>query len=174
MRRLPEPGFSNQRSGKSPIGWHSVFLLSFFFLVVISWASKAEDKVAGLDVPIPVAHGAKGIKLPYFDGNGKLQMDFSIGSAFRTDAEHLEMKGVVMQTYDENGKSEMFIEMPRSTLDLTTRMLKSDEPFTLRRNDFEMTGDTMQFNTVTKSGKVIGNVRMLIYNLSDLTGKCAK
>ena len=143
-------------------------------MLIFAGHTNAEDKVARLDVPIPVAHGAKGIKLPYFDGNGKLQMDFSIGSAFRSDAEHLEMKGVVMQTYDANGKSEMYIEMPSSILDLTTRMVKSDEPFTLRRNDFEMTGDTMLFNTVTKSGKVIGNVRMLIYNLSDMTGKGVK
>ena len=129
------------------------------------------DKSNSLEVPIPIQHGAKGIKLPYYDGSGKLQMDFSITSAFRVDADHLKMKGVLMQTYDETGKLEMMIDLPSSILDLETRIVKSDEPFILRRSDFEINGDTMQFDTATKSGKIIGKVKMLIYNLSDMTKK---
>jgi len=149
-------------------------LLAFLTLLLCKTNGAPNEKIEGLDVPIPIQHGAKGIKLPYFDGNGKLQMDFSIQSAFRTDTDHLEMKGVIMQTYDENGQSEMLINLPSSILDLATRIVKSDEPFTLRRTDFEITGDTMQFDTVTKSGKIIGNVRMLIYHLSDMTKKGAQ
>ena len=151
-----------------------VLFLSLLIILPNPVNGAPDDKTTSLDVPIPIQHGAKGIKLPYFDGNGKLQMDFSIQSAFRIDAEHLEMKGVIMQTYDEAGKSEMLIDMPSSILDLGTRIVKSDEPFTLRRTDFEITGDSMQFNTTTKSGKIIGNVKMLIYNLNDMTGKGVK
>ena len=134
----------------------------------------ADDKTPAVPVPIPVGHGAKGVKLPYFDGNGKLQMDFSIESAYRIDADHLQMKLVKMQTYDETGKMEMMIELPSSSLDLTTRIVTSDEPVTIRRSDFEITGETMVFDTQTKSGKLVGKVRMLIFNLSDMTGKGAQ
>ena len=134
----------------------------------------ADDKAPELNLPIPIGHKAKGVKLPYFDQKGKLQMDFSIDSAYRIDENHLQMKLVKMQTYDENGKVEMMIDLPSSILDLTTRIVTSDEPVTIRRADFEITGDTMQFDTQTKSGKMVGNVRMMIYNLSEMTEKGAQ
>jgi len=139
------------------------------FLLLVSTPEResfaADNKTPVLNVPIPVNHGAKGIKLPYFDEKGSLQMDFSIESAFRIDTDHLQMKGVKMQTYNENGKVEMLIDSSSSILDLTTRMVTSDEP---------ITGETMQFDTQTKSGKIVGKVRMLIYNLTDMTEKGAK
>jgi hypothetical protein len=84
------------------------------------------------------------------------------------------MKLVKMQTYDETGKMEMMIDLPSSSLDLTTRIVTSDEPVTIRRSDFEITGETMVFDTQTKSGKLAGKVKMLIFNLSDMTGKGAQ
>ena len=134
----------------------------------------SDGKAPDLTVPIPVNHGAKGIKLPYYDEKGKLQMDFSIDSAYRSDEGHLEMKQVKMHTYDENGNVEMMIDLPSSILDLTTRIVTSNQPVTIRRSDFEVTGETMQFDTQSKSGKIVGKVRMLIYNLSDMTGKSAQ
>ena len=131
----------------------------------------SDETTPDLSVPIPIGHGAKGVKLPYFDEKGKLQMDFSIDSAYRIDSDHLQMTMVKMQTYDESGKLEMMIDMPSSILDLTTRIVSSDKPVTIRRSDFELTGDTMQFNTQTKSGKIVGNVRMLIFNSGEMAEK---
>lgn len=135
----------------------------------------ADNESPWLNMPIPVNHGAKGVKLPYFDAKGKLQMDFSIDSAYRVDNDHLQMKMVKMQTYDEDGKPEMLISLTSSVLDLATQIVSSDEPVTIRRSDFELTGDTMQFNTQTKSGKIVGKVRMLIFNVNNnIPGKGAQ
>jgi len=116
------------------------------------------------NVPIPVNHGAMGVKLPYFDDRGRLQMFFNIATAFRTDIGHLEMGNAYMQTYDETQAPDANVFMTRSVLDLNTRIVTSDVPVVVRRRDFEITGQKMVFNTQTRVGRMTGHVRMVIYN----------
>ncbi len=120
-----------------------------------------------MSLPIPQGHDSKGLKIPYFDGNGKLQMSFMIGVADRLDEDHIQMKMLRVETFNEKGESEMVIDLPSSVLDLNTRIISTSERATVKRADFEITGKTMEFNTETKQGKMGGNVRMLIYNLTN-------
>jgi lipopolysaccharide export system protein LptC len=63
----------------------------------------------------------------------------------------------------------MSIDLPNSTLDLTTSVISTKKLVTIKRADFELTGNTMEFNTKTRAGGLGGKVRMLIYNLEDET-----
>jgi len=131
---------------------------------------KSKDKKAAsgaLNIPIPTGHGAQGVHIPYYDEKGKLQMFFSIVEATRVDDIHLQMQAVNIETYNPDGSQEMSVEAHSSVLDLNTRIVTSNEPATIRRSDFEITGDTMQFNTKTREGNMSGNVRMLIYSTLD-------
>jgi len=117
-----------------------------------------------LNIPIPVSHDAKGVKLPYYDERGKLQMYFNIARAYRQDLKHLEMKNAFMQTFDEKGAPDANVFMTVSVLDLDSRIVTSDVPVTVRRSDFEIVGQKMVFNTQTRVGHMTGHVRMVIYN----------
>jgi hypothetical protein len=121
------------------------------------------------NIPIPVDHNAKSVDLPFFD-NGKLQMYFVIRKAFRVDINHLDMFHPFLQTYDEKETPDVAIYMTRGLLDLNTRVITSQVPVTLRRSDFEITGQKMVFNTQTHIGRLSGHVRMIIYNLQSATG----
>ena len=123
-----------------------------------------------MSLPIPKGHDSKGLKIPYFDNVGKLQMTFTIGVANRLDEDHVRMSELVVETFDEEGKREMLIDLPSSILDLNTRVISTNERVLIKRHDFEITGKSMDFNTETKRGKLAGNVRMLIYNLEEETG----
>ena len=59
--------------------------------------------------------------------------DFKIELATRSDDIHLQMTQAQMETFDENGKPQMKIEMPRSVLDLNTKIVTSESPATVRR-----------------------------------------
>lgn len=120
------------------------------------------------NVPIPVSHDAQGVKLPYFDIRGRLQMYFNIATATRLDLGHLEMKNAFMQTYDEKGTPDASVFLTRSVLDLNTRIVTSDVPVTVRRSDFEIVGSKMVFNTQTRVGRMTGHVRMVIYNRQNM------
>ena len=61
----------------------------------------------------------------------------------------------------------MTIDLPKSVLDLNTRVITTDTNVTIKRSDFEITGRSMEFNTDTKRGRLAGDVRMLIYDLGE-------
>lgn len=125
---------------------------------------KSDEDNGALSIPIPVGRDAKGIRLPYFGRDGKIQMQLSIGSAVRLDERRLRMKDVKVQTFGEGGSKELLIDAPEAILDLETRVVTSDVPVTIKRSDFEVTGDNMSFDTKTKAGTFTGKTRMLIYD----------
>ena len=132
---------------------------------------RTETGVSKMALPIPKGHDAKGLKIPYFDEvTGKLQMTFTIGVANRLDEDHVRMSALQVETFNADGEREMLIDLPTSILDLNTRVISTQERVTIKRSDFEITGQSMEFNTETKQGKLAGNVRMLIYNLDEETG----
>jgi hypothetical protein len=134
----------------------------------VSGTAAASPTPPKLNIPIPVKHDAEGVKLPYFDIRGRLQMYFIIAKAIRVDQDHLEMKNAYMQTYDDKGAPDANVFMTRSMLDLNTRIVTSDIPVTVRRSDFEIIGQKMVFNTQTRSGHMTGHVRMIIYNRQEI------
>jgi len=128
-------------------------------------ADSAEKKQ--FEIPVPVGHDALGLRIPVYDLSGKLQMYFNSEIAFRVDDGHLNLTNLKIETYDDAGKSDMMIDMPKSVLDLNTRILSSEEPVTIHRSDFEVTGSHMTFDTQTRQGKFASPVHMLIFNNND-------
>lgn len=128
-------------------------------------AATPQSKDKSFDVPIPIGHSAKGIRIPIYAPDGDLQMIFESEIAFRVDEQQLKMTQLKIATYT-GGKPEMSIDMPQGFFDLKTRVLSSDDPVTIRRPDLEMTGSHMTFDTQTRMGKFTGPVRMLVYNVN--------
>ncbi len=124
---------------------------------------------SGINVPVPPGHDAKGLVIPYRDESGKMQMRFTMEIGKRTDTDHMDMTKLLIETFDDDGKEEMTIDLPQSILDLNTRVISTQSGALIKRSDFELTGKTMEFNTQTKAGRLGGKVRMLIYNLENET-----
>jgi hypothetical protein len=133
--------------------------------------AEADAPPKAIDVPMPNGRDAIGLNIPYRDEEGKLQMRFIIGVATKIDDTHVRMAQLQVETFDASGESEMIMDFPTSVLDLTTSVLTAQQPVTIKRKDFELTGNTMTFNTKTKQGGLGGKVRMLIYDLNDETAQ---
>src|SRR5438128_9123007 len=123
------------------------------------------------NIPLPVGHEAKGLVLPDFDLEGHLRGRFEAVSARRIDEEHVGFHALKITTYSPENRPDLTIEMNDSVLDLKTRILSSKERTTVRRADFNIVGDSVQFDTSTHTGKLIGNVKMVITDQSHLAGK---
>jgi hypothetical protein len=178
------------RSGRS---WHwswLIWLLSVVLSVLISTPhvsgqSKGRKKRAGAEakpsaspgeqsltnIPLPIGHEAKGLVLPDFDANGHLRGRFEAGTAHRVDQEHIGFQHLKITTYTPQSERDLQIDMNTSVLDLKTRVLSSKERTTIERADFNITGDSVQFDTNSKTGRLIGNVKMVITDKSHLTAK---
>jgi hypothetical protein len=122
---------------------------------------KPEEGVT--NVPIVVGHDAKGLVLPDFDLKGHLRGKLEAGVTRRLDDEHVEFKGVKFTTFiPETEKPDLQIIMTTSVFNLKTQVLNSSERTTVKRSDFEITGDKMQFEMLTRKGTMDGNVKMVV------------
>jgi hypothetical protein len=130
-------------------------------------AKKSEDKdkpaptTEEFNVPVPVGIPVKGIKIPHRDENGKLLMTIEAEVATKLDDEQVEMQSMKVESFDQDGKA-IIITLPRSLLNLQTRLLTGNEGVRIERDDFEITGDSVEFNTKTRFATLRGNIRMII------------
>jgi hypothetical protein len=122
-------------------------------------------------IPLPVGHEAKGLVLPDYDPRGALNNRFEAGIAKRLDLDHLQMRDLNMTTYNAQQKPDLQIRMTNSVLDLKTRVISTKERSTVRRSDFEIAGDTMQFDTIARQGTMAGNVKMVITGQAQIMPK---
>lgn len=121
------------------------------------------------NIPLPVGHEAKGLVLPDFDGDGHLRGKFEAGTAHRIDQEHIGFKQLKIITYTPENQPDLKIDMSTSVLDLKTRVLTSKERTKIERADFNIAGDSVEFDTTSKTGRLVGNVKMVITDKSHLT-----
>src|SRR6267142_91029 len=133
--------------------------------------SSSPDEQSLTNIPLPIGHEAKGLVLPDFDAEGHLRGKFEAGTAHRIDQEHIGFQQLKITTYTPDNQPDLQVDMPTSVLDLKTRILSSQERTTIQRADFNIVGDSVQFDTNTRTGRLIGNVKMVISSKSHLTAK---
>lgn len=150
-------------------------LIPILVLFLLSGSELLADKPKSdrkIDIPIPVGHDAKGLRLPMRNEQGKLQFVLDVEKVRRVDQANVEMHNSVIQTYDDQtGAQSAKIEMLDSVMNTETNVLTTHDPVIVSRDDFRLTGDSAVFNTKTRQGKVIKNVRLIIYNRDELTKK---
>jgi hypothetical protein len=128
--------------------------------------SPGEQNLA--NIPLPIGHEAKGLVLPDFDLEGHLRGKFEAVSATRLDEVHVGFHSLKITTYTPENKPDLTIDLSEAVLNLKTRILSSKERTTIQRADFNIAGDSVEFDTNTRSGKLFGNVKMVITTQSQL------
>ena len=132
-------------------------------------ASPGEQSLT--NIPLPIGHEAKGLVLPDFDGDGHLRGQFEAGPAHRLDEGHIGFEQLKITTYTPEDQQDLRIDMSTSVLDLKTRILSSKARTLIQRADFNIAGDSVEFDTNSRTGRLIGNVKMVITDKSHLTAK---
>ena len=122
------------------------------------------------NIPLPIGHEAKGLILPDFDLEGHLRGRFEAESAKRLDEEHIGFHTLKIITYTPENKADLTVELSEAVLNLKTRILSSKERTFIKRADFDIAGDSVEFDTNTHTGKLVGNVKMVITSQSQLLG----
>ena len=133
--------------------------------------AKAAAGKGTLELPVPKGQPQKGLKVPIYDLSGFLRMTFRIGTAVRDDDDNIKMSDLRIETFKDDGGSELDIDLPESVYSPKTRDVTSATHVTIKNDDFLLTGEKMTFNIETKIGKLGGGVRMVIKDLSEATGE---
>ena len=135
---------------------------------------QADDNSQGhkIDLPVPIGHEVKGLRVPVRNEEGKMEMQFDMETATRLDEQNVEMHTVTIQTYNQQtGKQDAKIELQTSMMNLDTNVITTKEPIRITREDFVLTADGGEFNSKTRQGKVVGNVHLAIYNRNEFQTK---
>jgi hypothetical protein len=167
-----------------------VSLLSILLLSILPAAAPAKEKVKqkpGLalpsvspgqeslsNIPLVIGHEAKGLVLPDFDLDGRLRGRFEAGTARRIDDDHVAFGMLKITTFTPENTPDLTIEMNDSVLDLKTRVLTSKQRTSIKRADFNITGDSVEFDSNARTGKLVGNVKMVITDQSHFAPKTSE
>src|SRR6266481_9966386 len=177
--------FGNGRSGNwgLVVGLLSILFLSIVLAIEPAIAAKPKGKKEKLlsptpsasageqsltNIPLPIGHEAKGLVLPDFDLQGHLRGRFEAESAKRLDEVHIGFHALKITTYTAESQPDLTIELSESILNMKTRILSSNERSTIKRADFNIVGDSVEFDTNSRVGKLVGNVKMVITSQSKL------
>jgi hypothetical protein len=112
-------------------------------------------------LPVPVGMPVNGIKVPHYNADGRLELVLEAEKAQKTDETTVEFDKLKLEALDDEGRK-IFVELPRAKLNLETRILTGDESALIRREDFTVTGDRIEFNTQSRFGTLRGNIRMIL------------
>lgn len=134
-------------------------------------ASGSPGEASLTNIPLPIGHEAKGLVLPDFNAEGRLVGKFEAGTARRVDQDHVRFQDLKITTFTPENKLDLQVEMHTSVFDLKTKILISQERSTIKRADFNIVGDSAQFDTNARTGRMIGNVKMVISSQSSLIEK---
>ena len=102
-----------------------------------------------------------GIKVPHYDESGRLDLLIEADVAQKTNETTVQLENLRLEALDEDGRK-IFVELPAAILNLDTRILTGDKDVTIRREDFTITGDSIEFDTKNRHGTMRGNIRMVV------------
>jgi lipopolysaccharide export system protein LptC len=88
-------------------------------------------------------------------------MLFEAATATKVNEEVVEMDSLKLEALDSEGRK-IFVELPQAVFNLKSHLLTGDKTAKIWREDFEITGDSIEFNTQTRFGTLRGNVKMVI------------
>ena len=123
------------------------------------------------NIPLPVGHEARGLVLPDFDLEGHLRGKFVAANARRVDQEHIVFGDLKITTFTDDNQTDLEVNLPTATFDLKTKILSSKDRGTVQRADFNIVGDSLDFDTEKRTGHMRGNVKMVIKSNSSLMEK---
>ena len=115
------------------------------------------------DVPITEGHDARGLVLPEYDVQGRLRGKLQAGVTRRLDAENIEFQGVKFTTFiPETEAPNLDISVDKAVFNIKTQVLTSNVRSSVKRSDFEVVGDSMRFEMLTRQSTLEGNVKMIV------------
>ena len=131
----------------------------------ISVSAEDPAEARKIQVPVPVGHEVKGLRIPVRNEEGKMEMQFDMDTATRLDDQNIEMHATVIQTYDQQtSKPDAKIELKTAVLNLDTNVIKTGDIVRISRDDFLLTASAGEFNSKLRQGRVSGDVHLIIYN----------
>jgi hypothetical protein len=119
---------------------------------------------------LPIGQKNIDVKIPSFK-DGIPSSTVRASSMTRLDDENMTMEGMDIRLYGQSHEQDVRIRLATALYHMPSQILSSETRSRVSREDFDLQGDSMIFDTRTGQGKMTGNVRMVIFDADSLTGQ---
>lgn len=120
---------------------------------------------------IPLGTESEGAVIPSFDATGRRTSLITAEAIRRIDDERLYAEGLVVQMFNTDPKNDLRLDLHTAFYHMTGGILRSTERSRVTRADFQVEGDSLVFDTAKNQGRMTGNIRMVIFDTSTLSGE---
>jgi hypothetical protein len=117
---------------------------------------------------LPLGQRNLAVKIPSFR-DGTPNSLIRAGSMTRLDEDNMYIEKLDIRMYGATPERDLRVLLKTGTYHMPSQILSSEERSRITRQDFQMDGDSMVFDTATRMGKMTGNVRMVIYDTESFT-----
>ena len=105
----------------------------------------------------------KGITIPQYDADGRLSMKLFTETARKMSDDQVSMSQLKIEFFEKDGK-DITVIVPHGIFNLTTKILSADSEMSIKREDFEIIGQSAEFDTIKRCGTMKGHVHTDIRN----------
>ncbi|MEY4300623.1 MAG: hypothetical protein RIR25_1859 [Verrucomicrobiota bacterium] len=132
---------------------------------------RAQEPISGeMEIPVAIGQVLKGMRLPQYEKANpeKLSLRFNADSAERTEEKKFTFKGLRIEIFDKTAdKATMEVILSAAVYDRDTQLLTSTEPAKIKGEQFEVVGSQLEFDSKTRSSRLIGPVFMTITQMEE-------
>lgn len=128
----------------------------------------AESKPVSVEIPVAIGQSLKGIRFPHYEGTDKLSLRFNAETAERASETTFNFSGLRIEVFDESpDKPAMQVLLENAVFDRDTGLLTSKETAKIAGETFEIVGQSLEFDSNTRSSKLLGPVVMTITQIEE-------
>ncbi|MFN7562001.1 MAG: hypothetical protein ACK5TH_09495, partial [Prosthecobacter sp.] len=158
---MPSPAPSTKRHRR--LGMLTV-LFCGCLLALAKAQTSSSSLAAVLSQNIPLGVENTGAVLPSFDPTGRRTSLMTADVVRRVDGERLYAEGFVFEQFNTDPAKNLRIDLSTAFYNMTSSTLRSTQRGKVSRQDFEIEGDNLIFDTTTNRGLMEGNIRMVIFD----------
>ena len=144
-------------------------------LVMFATAQQSAPTDSGIGAflqMVPPGAVNKGAVIPSFDATGRRTSLITADMIRRVDDDRIYAEKLVVQMFNVDPKNDVRIDLKTAFYQMSGGgVLRSTERSRVSRADFEIEGDSLIFDTAKNQGRMTGNIHMVIFDSSTLSGE---
>lgn len=145
-------------------------------LVMFAAAQQPAPEDSGISTflqMVPPGAVNEGAVIPSFDVTGRRTSLITAGMLRRVDDERIYAEKVMVQMFNDDPKNDVRIDLKTAFYQMAGEggVLRSTDRSRVSRADFEIEGDSLIFDTTKNQGRMTGNIHMVIFDSSALSGE---
>ncbi len=113
----------------------------------------------------PIGKPWLNVRVPRYNDRDELISIMHTGVLTRQLDEILQLDDLTIALFQDEGRMSLRLKTTRGLYDLRSAKLRSRSKTFIEHQDFDMTGDRMEFDTKSQRGELTGNVEMVVYSM---------